>query len=53
MGKASRDRAIHEAVFDYAYTLGAIARHVGLRYATISKIANRPQPSSAGLAAAH
>jgi hypothetical protein len=47
-GKASRDRAIREAVLDHGYTLAAVARHVGLRYATISKIANSPQRSSPG-----
>jgi hypothetical protein len=47
-GKASRDRAIREAVLDYGYTLAAVAHHVGLHYATISKIANRPERSSPG-----
>ncbi len=42
-GKAGRDRAIREAVLDHGYTLAEIARHVGLHYATISKIANHPR----------
>jgi len=52
-GKVSRDRAIREAVLDHGYTLAAVARHLGLHYATISKIANRPQRSSRGRAPAH
>ena len=40
--RAQRDAAIREAHLRHAYTLGEIARHVGLHYATVSRIANRP-----------
>lgn len=40
--RAQRDAAIREAHLRHAYTLAEIARHVGLHYATVSRIANRP-----------
>lgn len=41
-GRAQRDAAIRDAHIGHAYTLAEIARHVGLHYATVSRIANRP-----------
>lgn len=38
--KARRDAAIRDAHILHAYTLAEIARHVGLHYATVSRIAN-------------
>ena len=40
--RAQRDAAIRGAHVCYAYTLAEIARHVGLHYTTVSRIANRP-----------
>ena len=40
--RAQRDAAIRDAHIRHAYTLAEIARHVGLHYATVSRIANRP-----------
>ena len=40
--RAQRDAAIRDAHISHAYTLAQIARHVGLHYATVSRIANRP-----------
>lgn len=40
--KAQRDAAIRDAHLRHAYTLAEIARHVGLHYATVSRIASRP-----------
>lgn len=40
--RAERDTAIREAHVRHAYTYAEIARHVGLHYATVSRIANRP-----------
>lgn len=37
--RAQRDAAIREAHLRHAYTLGEIARHLGLHYATVSRIA--------------
>jgi len=42
VSKAQRDSAIRDAHIRHAYTLAEIARHVGLHYATVSRIANRP-----------
>jgi len=36
-----RDAALREAHIRHAYTLAEITRHVGLPYATVSRIANR------------
>lgn len=41
--KASRDRAIRRAFRNERYTLGEIGRHVGLHYATVSRIARLPE----------
>ena len=41
--KTDRDRAIREAHIEYGYTLAAIARHLALHYATISRIVNREE----------
>ncbi|MBI2961828.1 MAG: transposase [Betaproteobacteria bacterium] len=41
--KAERDAAIRDAHIRHAYTFAEIARHVGLHYTTVSRIANRPQ----------
>ena len=38
---AQRDAAIRDAHIRHAYTLAEIARHMGLHYATVSRIANR------------
>ena len=38
--KAQRDAAIRDAHLRHAYTLAEIARHVGLHYTTVSRIAN-------------
>ena len=38
--KVQRDAAIREAHLRHGYTLAEIARHVGLHYATVSRIAN-------------
>jgi hypothetical protein len=40
--RAQRNAAIRDAHVRHAYTLAEIARHVGLHYATVSRIANRP-----------
>lgn len=40
--RSQRDAAIRDAHIRYAYTLAEIARHMGLHYATVSRIANRP-----------
>ncbi len=40
--RAERDAAIRDAHIRHAYTLAEIARHVGLHYATVSRIVNRP-----------
>jgi hypothetical protein len=40
--KAQRDAAIRDSHIRHAYTLAEIARHLGLHYATVSRIANRP-----------
>ena len=40
--RAQRDAAIRDAHIRHAYTFAEIARHVGLHYATVSRIANRP-----------
>lgn len=40
--RAQRDAAIRDAHIRHAYRLAEIARHVGLHYATVSRIANRP-----------
>jgi REP element-mobilizing transposase RayT len=40
--RAQRNAAIREAHVRHAYTLGEIARHLGLHYATVSRIASRP-----------
>jgi putative transposase len=42
VGRAQRDAAIRDAHIRHAYTLAEIARHVGLHYATVSRIASRP-----------
>ena len=39
--RAQRDAAIRDAHIRHAYTLAEIARHMGLHYATVSRIANR------------
>ncbi|MBW2058062.1 MAG: helix-turn-helix domain-containing protein, partial [Deltaproteobacteria bacterium] len=36
--KQKRNQAIQKAYLDYGYTLTEIARHLGLHYATISRI---------------
>jgi REP element-mobilizing transposase RayT len=36
--KEQRNEAIHKAYIEYGYTLSEIARHLGLHYATISRI---------------
>ncbi|MBI3372546.1 MAG: transposase [Betaproteobacteria bacterium] len=40
--KVQRDAAIRDAHIRHAYTLAEIARHVGLHYATVSRIVNTP-----------
>lgn len=40
--RSNRDAAIRDAHLRHGYTLAEIARHVGLHYATVSRIANRP-----------
>ena len=41
-GAGGESRAQRDAHIRHAYTLAEIARHVGLHYATVSRIANRP-----------
>lgn len=40
--KAKRDTAIVQAVHRYGYSQREVADWVGLHYATVSRIANRP-----------
>lgn len=42
--RAQRDAAIGDAHVRHAYTLSEIARHVGLHYTTVSRIARRQMP---------
>ena len=42
LGRAQRDAAIRDAHVRHLYTFAEIARHVGLHYGTVSRIANRP-----------
>ncbi|QAA75866.1 MAG: hypothetical protein BIP78_0098 [Candidatus Bipolaricaulis sibiricus] len=39
--KVKRDQAVHRAIHEHGYTLAEVARHLGLHYSTISRIANR------------